>query len=109
MQHISLPTSKYMTQGQAHDQVSHAAAPGHGQVGKAHRHGRSGRRNRGRFGRLVVVQSRSSPTAVVQVESQRPSLLIFEIRAKIAREGMEWMARRVDPALDAQEQIDLLL
>jgi hypothetical protein len=55
------------------------------------------------------MQTSSSPTAVVQVESQRPSLLIFEIRAKIAREGMEWMARRVDPALDAQEQIDLLL
>ena len=55
------------------------------------------------------MQTSSSPTAVVQVESHRPSLLIFEIRAKIAREGMEWMARRVDPAFDAQEQIDLLL
>ena len=55
------------------------------------------------------MQTSSSPTAVVQVESQRPSLLIFEIRAKIAREGVEWMARRVDPAFDAQEQIDLLL
>ena len=54
------------------------------------------------------MQTSSSPTAVVQVESQRPSLLIFEIRAKIARAGVEWMARRVDPALDAREQIDLL-
>lgn len=55
------------------------------------------------------MQTSSSPTAVVQVESHRPSLLTFEIRAKIAREGMEWMARRVDPAFDAREQIDLLL
>jgi hypothetical protein len=55
------------------------------------------------------MQTSSSPTAVVQVESHRPSLLTFEIRAKIAREDMQWMARRVDAALDAREQIDLLL
>jgi len=55
------------------------------------------------------MQTSSSPTAIVQVESHRPRLLIFEIWGKIAREDMEWMARRVDAAFDAREQIDLLL
>ncbi len=55
------------------------------------------------------MQTSSSPTAIVQVQSHRPSLLIFEIRAKIAREDMEWMARRVDAAFEAREKIDLLL
>lgn len=34
---------------------------------------------------------------------------MFEIRAKITREEMEWMACQVDAAFDAQEKIDLLL
>lgn len=55
------------------------------------------------------MQGSYTPTAIVQVESHRPSLLVFEIRAKIAREDMEWMARQVDAAFDAHEKIDLLL
>lgn len=43
------------------------------------------------------------------MESHRPSLLVFEIRAKITKVDMVWMAQRVDAAFDAQEKIDLLL
>lgn len=49
------------------------------------------------------------PTAIVQLPSERPNLLMFEIRARITKEDMEWMAERVDAAFDAQERIDLLL
>ena len=49
------------------------------------------------------------PKAIVQLTSPRPSLLIFEIRVKIAKKDIEWMAARVDQAFDAHEKIDLLL
>lgn len=49
------------------------------------------------------------PTAIVQLPSERPNLLMFEIRARITKEDMEWMAERVDGAFDTQEKIDLLL
>jgi len=68
--------------------------------------------NCGRSGWLAVIQTRwptsHTTTAIVQVESHRPSLLVLEIRAKIIREDMGWTARQVDVAFDAQEKIDLL-
>jgi len=51
----------------------------------------------------------TDPKAIVQQTSPRPGLLIFEIRAKIAKKDIEWMAARVDQAFDAHKKIDLLL
>ena len=48
-------------------------------------------------------------SSIVQQTSPRSDLLIFEIRAKITKNDIESMARRVDQAFDVEEKIDLLL
>ena len=55
------------------------------------------------------MKATTDPKAIVQQTSPRPGLLIFEIRAKIAKKDIEWIAARVDQAFDAHEKIDLLL
>lgn len=49
------------------------------------------------------------PLSIVQTISPRPSLVVFEIRAKITKPDIEWMAHRIDAAFDAHKKIDLLL
>lgn len=49
-------------------------------------------------------------TAAIQRRpSPRPTLLVFEIAAKIAKPDIEFMAREVDEAFDALNKIDILL
>lgn len=47
--------------------------------------------------------------AIRQAESGRDDLLVFEIVAEIHRADIEFMAEAVDAAMDAHDQIDLLL
>jgi hypothetical protein len=55
------------------------------------------------------MQPVSQPTSIVPLPSHRQTLLVFEIRSKIRKDDMEWMAHRVAAAFKAEEKIDLLL
>lgn len=48
-------------------------------------------------------------SAIQRRTSPRPTLLVFEISAKIAKPDIEQMAEAVDQAFDAHGQIDMLL
>lgn len=48
-------------------------------------------------------------SAIQRRASPRPSLLVFEIKAKIAKPDIEAMAEQVDQAFDANDTIDMLL
>jgi hypothetical protein len=50
-----------------------------------------------------------TPASLAQIEFHRASLLVFKTRARITRDDMRWLARRVDAAFAAQDRIDLLL
>lgn len=47
--------------------------------------------------------------SIAALDTPRPDLLAFEIRAKIEKEDIEWMARRVEAAFERHETIDMLL
>lgn len=47
--------------------------------------------------------------SIAALDAPRPDLLVFEIRAKIEKADIEWMARRVEAAFDRHETIDMLL
>lgn len=47
--------------------------------------------------------------SIASQDSPRPDLLVFEIRKKITKPDMEWMASVVDRAFDAHEEVDMLL
>jgi hypothetical protein len=48
-------------------------------------------------------------SAIRRRASPRPTLLVFEISAKIAKGDIEAMARDVEAAFDAHDKIDMLL
>ena len=47
--------------------------------------------------------------SIARRDSPRPDLLVFEIRAKIPKDDIEWMSAEVDRASDIQDEIDMLL
>lgn len=47
--------------------------------------------------------------SIAALDAHRPDLLVFEIREKIEKADIEWMARRVEAAFDRHEVIDMLL
>lgn len=47
--------------------------------------------------------------SIAALDAPRPDLLAFEIRAKIEKEDIEWMARRVEAAFDRHETVDMLI
>lgn len=51
----------------------------------------------------------SGSKSIVERPSQRPDLLVFEIREKITEPDIEQMAKRVEAAFDSLKHIDLLL
>jgi hypothetical protein len=51
----------------------------------------------------------SATFAIRRRASPRPTLLVFEISAKIAKSDIEAMAREVEAAFDAHDKIDMLL
>lgn len=52
----------------------------------------------------------TSPTpAIVRRSSDRPDLLIFEVRSKIAKSDIEGMAEAVEGAIDTLGEVDILL
>jgi len=59
--------------------------------------------------RAPQIDATTAPESIGQQTSLRTSLLIFEIRTKIAKKHIEWMAARIDRAFDTQEKIELLL
>jgi hypothetical protein len=48
-------------------------------------------------------------SAIKRRESPRPTLIVFEISAKIAKADIEAMAQQIDAAFDAYDKIDILL
>jgi hypothetical protein len=48
-------------------------------------------------------------SAIKRRESPRPTLIVFEISAKIAKADIEAMAQQIDAAFDAYYKIDILL
>ena len=51
----------------------------------------------------------SATFAIRRRASPRPTLLVFEISAKIAKPDIEAMAKDVEAAFDAHDKIDMLL
>lgn len=51
----------------------------------------------------------TASAAIVRQPSDRPDLLIFEVRAKIAKSDIERMAREVEAAIDTHSEVDILL
>ena len=47
--------------------------------------------------------------SITRRDSSRADLLIFEIRAKITKQDMEWMAAQADAAFDRLGEVDMLL
>ncbi|MEJ1161161.1 STAS/SEC14 domain-containing protein [Prosthecomicrobium sp. N25] len=47
--------------------------------------------------------------SVAEAHSPRADLLVFEIRARITKPDMEWMARLVEEAFDRHEAVDMLV
>ena len=47
--------------------------------------------------------------SIAALDASRPDLLAFEIRAKIEREDIEWMARRVEGAFERFDTVDMLI
>lgn len=48
-------------------------------------------------------------SSIAALDAPRPDLLVFEIRAKIEKQDIEWMARRVEAAFRRHETVDMLL
>jgi hypothetical protein len=47
--------------------------------------------------------------SIVRRDSPRPDLLTFEIRAKITKPDIEWMAAEADAAFDRFDAVDMLI
>ncbi len=47
--------------------------------------------------------------SIAALETSRPDLLAFEVRAKIEDDDIEWMARRTETAFAAHDTVDILL
>jgi len=47
--------------------------------------------------------------SIQEAPAGRPDLLVFEISGKITEADIEWMAARVQTALDQQDEIDMLI
>jgi hypothetical protein len=47
--------------------------------------------------------------SIVRRDSPRPDLLIFEIRAKITKPDIEWMAAEADAAFAGRGEVDMLI
>lgn len=58
-------------------------------------------------GRLAAV--RPAEAGIVALDSPRPDLLVFEVRGRIERPDIEWMADRVSASFDHFDESDLLI
>lgn len=47
--------------------------------------------------------------SIARRDSPRPDLLVFEVRHKISKRDIEWMALIADHAMDAHDELDMLI
>jgi hypothetical protein len=47
--------------------------------------------------------------SIVRRDSPRPDLLAFDVRGKISKPDIEWMASIAEAAMNAQDEIDMLI
>lgn len=55
------------------------------------------------------MQTAARDRSIARRDSPRADLLIFDIRAKITKHGLEWMAAQADAAFDRVGEVDMLI
>lgn len=58
---------------------------------------------------MTGISSAAPDSSIARRETLRPDLLAFDVRDRITKPDIEWMSDIVDKAMQAQDEIDMLI